>query len=363
MYYAARPHELNYLLQMKKEFKQFRPADKRLTELSEDVTDQEFCYEALKKVSRSFAVVIQQLPKELQDPVCLFYLILRGLDTVEDDMSLDQGKKEELLISFADRINEAPFTLKGVGDTQDYQDLMENFDRVLRVYQSLGEGYRKVITEITREMASGMNKYAQKEVLSYSDWDDYCYYVAGLVGIGLSELFLASELESNPLLEEKNFSNEMGLFLQKTNIVRDFAEDLEQGRVFWPKAAWENRVNEIKELAVNNKVGVEALNEVVINALRHAPTCLKYLRSLQNDKIYRFCAIPQLMAIATLEELYGNEKVMHENVKIRRGKTARYFMAIEGYDATKKEFLKILTHIASKDKTGKVKEIIQSIDE
>ncbi len=38
------------------------------------------------QVSRSFAVVIQQLPQELQDPVCIFYLVLRGLDSVEDDM-------------------------------------------------------------------------------------------------------------------------------------------------------------------------------------------------------------------------------------------------------------------------------------
>jgi len=40
-------------------------------------------------VSRSFAVVIQQLPQELQDPVCIFYLVLRGLDSVEDDMVSD----------------------------------------------------------------------------------------------------------------------------------------------------------------------------------------------------------------------------------------------------------------------------------
>ena len=45
-----------------------------------------FCYDMLNKVSRSFAIVIQQLPHELQDAVCIFYLVLRALDTVEDDM-------------------------------------------------------------------------------------------------------------------------------------------------------------------------------------------------------------------------------------------------------------------------------------
>ena len=34
-----------------------------------------FCYDMLNKVSRSFAIVIQQLPHELQDAVCIFYLV------------------------------------------------------------------------------------------------------------------------------------------------------------------------------------------------------------------------------------------------------------------------------------------------
>ena len=35
---------------------------------------------------------------------------------------------------------------------------------------------------------------------SFEDWNDYCHYVAGLVGIGLSELFLASNLENSEKL-------------------------------------------------------------------------------------------------------------------------------------------------------------------
>lgn len=41
----------------------------------------------LPQVSRSFAAVIQQLPKVLAKDVMVFYLVLRGLDTVEDDMT------------------------------------------------------------------------------------------------------------------------------------------------------------------------------------------------------------------------------------------------------------------------------------
>jgi len=47
----------------------------------------EFCDFILGKVSRSFAAVIRQLPSQLLVEVMVFYLVLRALDTVEDDMT------------------------------------------------------------------------------------------------------------------------------------------------------------------------------------------------------------------------------------------------------------------------------------
>ena len=104
-----------------------------------------------------------------------------------------------------------------------------------------------------------------------------------------------------------------------------------------------------------------ALNEVIINALNHIPACLEFLECLENQQIFRFCAIPQLMAIATLQELYDNPKVLHQNVKIRKGKTAKYFMSIQGYDKTKNEFVSILKKLEKKDNTGKIKSILERI--
>ena len=68
-----------------------------------------------------------------------------------------------------------------------------------------------------------------------AEWDEYCHYVAGLVGIGLSCIFSASNLEDSVVGEDKALANSMGLFLQKTNIIRDYLEDVVQGRKFWPK--------------------------------------------------------------------------------------------------------------------------------
>lgn len=52
----------------------------------------------------SFAVVIQQLPNPLRDAICIFYLVLRGLDTVEDDMAIPEQDKLPQLRQFHDNI-------------------------------------------------------------------------------------------------------------------------------------------------------------------------------------------------------------------------------------------------------------------
>lgn len=49
------------------------------------------------------------------------------------------------------------------------------------------------------------------QVITVEDYDEYCHYVAGLVGLGLSRLFHASGLEE---LQPDDLSNSMGLFLQ-----------------------------------------------------------------------------------------------------------------------------------------------------
>ena len=49
------------------------------------------------------------------------------------------------------------------------------------------------------------------QVETLEEYDEYCHYVAGLIGYGLSRLFHAAGLED---LAPDNLSNSMGLFLQ-----------------------------------------------------------------------------------------------------------------------------------------------------
>lgn len=116
------------------------------------------------------------------------------------------------------------------------------------------------------------------QVETTDDYDEYCHYVAGLVGLGLSKLFHASGSED---LAADSLSNSMGLFLQvfafelcttcplsnnyfvewplyqcrvsyklqKTNIIRDYLEDINEipkSRMFWPRQIWSKYVNKLE---------------------------------------------------------------------------------------------------------------------
>lgn len=107
--------------------------------------------------------------------------------------------------------------------------------KVTQEFLKLDTKFQVVIADICRRMGKGMAEFIDKTVDTLSDYNQYCHYVAGLVGIGLSKLFAASGLERKEVGDDEVRANSMGLFLQKTNIIRDYLEDLEEGRTWWPK--------------------------------------------------------------------------------------------------------------------------------
>jgi len=324
------PSEVSSMLKLK--FGSYvRPVSSQsLEELAVTLNDVDFCYAVLNKVSRSFAVVIQQLPAQLRDPICIFYLALRGLDSVEDDMTYDVKSKIPLLQTFYQKLYIDNWSIENVGDSDEYRILLKHFYKVIRVFKSLPEKYQSVIAIITRKMGEGMAEFADKtgSIDTVSNYNLYCHYVAGLVGHGLSELFAASGLEDSDLALQERLSNSMGLFLQKTNIIRDYLEDCEAGRTWWPEEIWSMYGNSLDEFSKhpNSEKSLSCLNAMVNDALSHVPDCLDYLSRLHNKQIFEFCAIPQTMAIATLCEVYDNPEVLKRNVKVRKGMAAKMML-------------------------------------
>ncbi|TPX22536.1 bifunctional farnesyl-diphosphate farnesyltransferase/squalene synthase [Coccidioides immitis] len=180
-------------------------------------------------------------------------------------------------------------------------------------------------------MGNGMADYCRKaefenvNVNTVEEYDLYCWYVAGLVGEGLTRLFVEAGFARPQLLERPQLFKSMGLFLQKTNIIRDVREDEDDNRRFWPKEIWSNHVDKWEDLfkPENREAAVNCGAEMILNALGHVDDCLYYLAGLKEQSVFNFCAIPQSMAIATLELCFRNPAMFDRNIKITKGQACR----------------------------------------
>ena len=297
-----------------------------------------FCDLFLGKVSRSFAAVIRQLPKGLCSDILVFYLVLRALDTIEDDMEAFKGQ-ENVKINHLNTFHSVALYTKGwnmknVGEG-DEEEFLSNFDKCGNVFRSLRKDSQTIIADIAKRMGEGMASFVAKDLgqgtVSIEDYNMYCHYVAGLVGEGLSKLFTCSGYESNEVADvSETLANTMGLFLQKTNIIRDYLEDYVDGRAWWPQEVW-------KQYSVSGSLGdftvydnkehaLHCLNHLITDALTCIPDCMEYMKLLKTEEVFRFCAIPQVMAIATLRDLYNNHNVFTGVVKIRKGLVAKLIL-------------------------------------
>ncbi|GAA5994907.1 bifunctional farnesyl-diphosphate farnesyltransferase/squalene synthase [Rhodotorula paludigena] len=287
------------------------------------------CWDFLDLTSRSFAAVIHELDGDLSRVIAIFYLVLRALDTIEDDMTIPIEKKAPLLESFHEKLEVDGWNFQESGPDEKDAVLLKEFEVVISEYKRLDQHYRTAIADSAKKMGAGMSRYAKLHAESggkfsvdtFASFDLYCHYVAGLVGEGLSRLFSASGKESPYLGDQLTLSNSMGLMLQKTNILRDFREDCDEGRVFWPAEIWSKYVSSAEQLHApgNEQKALWALSEMTVDALAHATDALDYLTLLGNQSVFNFCAIPQVMAMATLERCFMNPNVFLRNVKIRKG--------------------------------------------
>ncbi|KAJ5581179.1 hypothetical protein N7450_007480 [Penicillium hetheringtonii] len=321
LYFAFNPNQLGVLVQWKL---RHVPIHKR-DETQESITAK-ICFKFLDQTGRSFSPVVKELHPELLLPVCVFYLILRGLDTIEDDTSIPFTIKEPLLRSFKDYLDQDGWTFTGNRPEERDRALLEQFDNVITEFRKLKPAYQSIIKDVTDRMGNGMADFARKAVLedvsvsSVEDYDLYCWHVAGIVGEGLTQLFVEAEMGERNLTNHSLYRS-MGLLLQKNNIIRDIREDFDNGRRFWPREIWSNHVDKFEDL-FEPKYLRNALNcssEMVLNAMEHVSDTLSYLAGLREQSVFNFCAIPQSMALATLELCFRNPVIFKQNAKITKG--------------------------------------------
>lgn len=202
----------------------------------------------LDRVSRSFAFCIARLDGDLRGWVGLSYLLCRILDTVEDAPWTNPALKEKAFLQFEAFLNHgatdeevkqwlALFPEVPEGEYLLLADSVQIFSDLHSLPASVLEKIRRPVLNMYR----GMKFFARKQVngqglrlRSLAEVNQYCFFVAGIVGGLLTELMIerlgGGKLSARNLVDAHHF----GLFLQKINLLKDQSEDEKEGRFLVP---------------------------------------------------------------------------------------------------------------------------------
>jgi farnesyl-diphosphate farnesyltransferase len=302
--------------------------------------------EWMNRVSRSFAVVVSFLEEPLKSYTSIAYLICRVVDNIED-CSQTFPWKEERFNEFSVLL-EKPFQAEQVfsiwkkkewrGLTADEKQMMtfEQGSRLWQLYARLPGETRAIIRSWTLEMARGMllmenrdqNKWMVdrgpvRVIRNENDYDRYCYYVAGTVGHLVTRLAISNYqingTESRELLDN---CEACGRGLQKTNIVKDFINDLERGVCYLPDE-WLNEVGYAPLFLKGAPLSWKS--KVLGNVLSELRSATDYMMALPLHAAgYRLasllCLLPAYQTILRAAQLQDKLFTRDHYVKISRQK-------------------------------------------
>ncbi|MFB5086679.1 phytoene/squalene synthase family protein [Psychrobacillus sp. PGGUH221] len=249
----------------------------------------------LKKTSRTFYIPITFLDPTLKKAVASAYLCMRAIDEIEDHESLGHNEKQQLLLATSKM-------LLNDFNPKEYEELVAPFNNILpEVSIRLGDWLEICPTDLvetvktyTGEMAEGMAKWVGKnwQVKTKEDLDEYTYYVAGLVGVMLSDLWKwNADIDT-----DRELAIAYGRGLQAVNILRNKEEDSERGVQFFPEG-WTRA--DMFDYAEGNLAMAD-----------------KYIKSINRRSILLFCKLPLALAHKTLKALKsGKEKMSRTEVE------------------------------------------------
>ena len=301
------------------------------------ISDAVYQDQILPHVSRTFALTIPQLPAELRISVTNAYLLCRIADTIEDEPALSPPETEGYMQRFVS-------VLGGRGDAESLareletrlsdrtlpseRDLVRNLQRVMNVTSALSESQRTAIHRCVELMCYGMPRFQSTASRSglprLTDLDDYCYYVAGVVGDMLTELFC----EYSPVIASRrtalqSLSVSFAQGLQMTNILKDVWEDRSHGACWLPQEIFSPHGVDLAQLtSTPPDPGFAAgMRELIGVAHAHLRNALEYTLLIPANEagIRRFCLWAIGLAVLTLQKIHGNpEFTAGVQVKVSR---------------------------------------------
>lgn len=194
-----------------------RPEVSRVDSTDDEAVRESYaeCGHVSKAAHSSFYMAFFGLPKPKRNALCALYAFNRLVDNVSDEPGDVESKRRDLA-RWRAMLDEA---LAGKTDGHAIlpalADTISRFSIPTRYFHDLILG---------AEMDLTIASYATFDQLS-----EYCYRVAGTVGLTCVHVFGFSDPKVPDLAER------LGLAFQLTNIIRDVGSDFEMGRVYLPE--------------------------------------------------------------------------------------------------------------------------------
>lgn len=275
----------------------------------------------LPAVSRTFALTIPQLDPRLRTVIANAYLLCRIADTIEDEQTLPPDVKQQ----FHERFTHV------VGSTEDpasfardlapllngntlaaERDLVEHAPEIIEITDSFNLRQRETLARCVRIMCTGMPSFERHASTAglpdMREMDRYCYYVAGVVGQTLTDLFcdysprIAEHREAMASLDVS-----FGQGLQMTNILKDFWEDRDRGVCWLPRDLFARAGVELQAIHRSDvpEAFGQAYAQLIGIAHSHLRNALNYtlLIPAKEAGIRRFCLIAVGLAMRTLSSI------------------------------------------------------------
>jgi farnesyl-diphosphate farnesyltransferase len=302
----------------------------------------------MSKVSRSFALVVPWLEEPLQEQIASAYLLCRTLDNIEDcgqPLAWQQARFAEFKQMLAEPARAQVMLyqwerLSWPGLSPEEAELMtlEGGMPLWLIYASFPDSVRAMCQYWISRMADGMasilgtaqatsTRHGNIHLLATVDaYNEYFYHVAGTVGGLGTELMIAHYRLSGTVSEHLlDGSKACGRALQKTNIIKDFAEDLARNVCYLP-AEWLREIDyQPLTLAGAPSAWCYAVIQDVLNELRRATD---YVLSIPTEAMgYRIaslvCLLPAYQTMITAAQCQPQLFTRGHQVKITRDKMVR----------------------------------------
>lgn len=308
-----------------------------------------FCKQILPQVSRTFALNISILIGDLKRAVLVAYLFCRIADTVEDSHLIDTEQKRALLDEFKDifasgsrqqeKLLAWAATFPNLDSDHPYIILARNADLVMKVFLTLPVDSQAAISACVLEMSSGMRDTVVartavadelRALRTVAELEQYCYYVAGTVGVMLTKLFAqhAPAMSSSAVELAKQLEVSFGLGLQLTNIIKDCREDYARGWCYLPTELAEKQAVPIERLfePANQEQAGALLRELIAKAVGHLDDALNYTLLIPRREVRMrlFCLWPLFFAVRTLVQVDRRLEQLLAGAKIKIGRGAVY---------------------------------------